>query len=150
MNRRAKIVGTLGPASDDDAVLRSLLDGGLDVIRLNLSHGTREGHQQAIARVRRLAAETSRHVPVILDLMGPRYRLGELVEEADLQRGSLVRFGSTGDDVDLAIDDPALLAALQPGERILIDNGLVELRVTGSPSRCRLPGRELRRLGRRR
>jgi pyruvate kinase len=130
MNRRAKIVGTLGPASDDDAVLRSLLDGGLDVIRLNLSHGTREGHQQAIARVRRLAAETSRHVPVILDLMGPRYRLGELVEEADLQRGSLVRFGSTGDDVDLAIDDPALLAALQPGERILIDNGLVELRVT--------------------
>jgi pyruvate kinase len=130
MNRRAKIVGTLGPATDDDDSLRRLLDAGLDVVRLNLSHGTRSGHQQAIARVRRIAAEAGRHIPVILDLMGPRYRLGAMAGELVLEAGSIVYLGTSDQNVDLAIDDPDLLAALQSGERILIDNGLVELRVT--------------------
>ncbi len=124
------MVATLGPASDNDRVLSSLLEAGLDVVRINLSHGTRDEHRRTIEKVRRIASSASLHIPVILDLMGPRYRLGRFSDEVILRHEALVRLGQPGEDVDLPVDDSDLLAALQPGERILIDNGLVELRVT--------------------
>jgi pyruvate kinase len=76
--RRTKIVATLGPASDKPEVLRALVAAGMDVARLNLSHGTHEGHAQTIARVRAIAQELDSPVTLLLDLQGPKVRVGQL------------------------------------------------------------------------
>jgi pyruvate kinase len=128
MERRAKIIATLGPASAEEAVLRRLLEAGLDVVRLNLSHGDHDWHRGRIALVRRLAAEMDRHVPVVLDLMGPRYRLGHIDGQRELATGGQVRLG-TGEGADLPVGSPEILPLLREGERVLIDQGLVELEV---------------------
>lgn len=132
MNRRAKIVATLGPATEAADAIRALLRAGVDVVRLNLSHGTHEWHRERIRLVRELAHEARRHVPIVLDLMGPRFRLAPDVEPRQLTAGETVVFGAPGapeGGVDLPVDDPALLELLRPGERVLIDQGLIELTV---------------------
>ncbi len=128
MERRAKIVATLGPASEGEEMLRALLAAGLDVVRLNLSHGDHDWHRERIAMVRRLAAEAGRHVPVVLDLMGPRYRLGKIDGQLELATGAQVRLG-TADGVELPVDSPEILPLLRESERVLIDQGLVELEI---------------------
>ena len=128
MDRRAKIVATLGPASASEEVLQRLLASGVDVVRLNMSHGTHEDHRRLIRRLRSQARQQGRFVPVIIDLMGPRYRLGEIVGgPRALEEGTEVRFGAGGDD--LPVEDPDFLNHLRPGERLLIDNGMLELEV---------------------
>ncbi|HEX4952444.1 MAG TPA: pyruvate kinase [Thermoanaerobaculia bacterium] len=128
MERRAKIVATLGPASSQPRMIARLLRAGVDVFRLNLSHGTHTDHAQRIAAVRQEAATLGRFVPVLLDLMGPRYRLAEIADGPRmLKRGQTVRLGPAERGADLPVDDPDLLAHVKVGERILIDNGLVEL-----------------------
>ncbi len=136
MERRAKIVATLGPASSDEAALAALLRAGADVLRLNLSHGTPESHRATLRRAREVAAELGRQVPVLLDLMGPRYRLGQLAEgPRRLRRGERLTIGDPGDGADLPVDDPGFLRHLRAGERVLIDNGLVELEVIAKRGR---------------
>ncbi len=130
MERRAKIMATLGPASAQDGVLRELLRAGVDLVRLNLSHGSHDEHRRTIQLVRRVAREEAVHLPVVLDLMGPRYRLGKLPgERRRLQPGEEVRLGPRAEGVDLPLDETSILQHLVPGERVLIDGGLVELRV---------------------
>jgi pyruvate kinase len=128
--RRAKIMATLGPASSEESVLRELLKVGVDLIRLNLSHGTPDEHRETISRVRRVALSVHRHVPIVLDLMGPRYRLGLIPgDRRMLVAGEVVRLGEAAVGADLPVDDPAFLAHLAPGERVLIDAGLIELTI---------------------
>jgi pyruvate kinase len=130
MERRAKIVATLGPASEDPKILARLLRAGVDVVRLNLSHGSHEEHRRRLRLVRQLAREARRHIPVLLDLMGPRYRLAEIAGgPMFLRKGQRLLLGEPSRGVDLPVDDPEFLSYLEPGERILIDNGLVELRI---------------------
>lgn len=129
MERQAKIVATLGPASSDEAILDRLLSAGLDVVRLNLSHGDHASHRRLIGTVRKTAEARGRFVPIIVDLMGPRYRLGRLSEGRDLVEGEEVHFGESGVDVDLPMEDPELLEHLRAGERVLVDNGMVELEI---------------------
>jgi pyruvate kinase len=129
MERRAKIMATLGPVSRDETVLRGLVRAGVDLFRLNLSHGTQEQHRETLRRVRRVAAEEGCHVPVVLDLMGPRYRLGLIPDEPrQLKPNQEVVLGLETEHVDLPVD-PEILEHLQPEERVLIDSGLIELRV---------------------
>ena len=129
MERRAKIMATLGPASRDEAVLRALIRAGVDLFRLNLSHGTQEQHRETLRRVRRLAGEEGCHLPVVLDLMGPRYRLGQIPDEPRLLAPNQeVVLGTEAPGVDLPVD-PEILEYLEPNERVLIDGGLIELRV---------------------
>jgi pyruvate kinase len=129
MERRAKIMATLGPASRDEAVLRGLIRAGVDLFRLNLSHGTQEQHRETLRLVRRLAGEEGCHLPVVLDLMGPRYRLGQIPDEPLLlEPNQEVVLGTASPGVDLPVD-PEILEYLEPGERVLIDGGLIELRV---------------------
>src|SRR5918992_2223289 len=129
MERRAKIMATLGPASRDEAVLRELIRAGVDLFRLNLSHGTQEQHRETLRRVRRLAAEEGFHLPVVLDLMGPRYRLGQIADEPRLlEPDQEVVLGPEAPGVDLPVD-AEILEHLEPSERVLIDGGLIELRV---------------------
>ncbi len=126
-------MASLGPASSGEAVLREMLRAGVDLVRLNLSHGTHAEHRETIARVRRIAIEEARHVPIVLDLMGPRYRLGLLSTEhsgkRELSAGDVVRLGPAAAGADLPVEDPEFLAHVRVGERVLIDGGLVELLV---------------------
>lgn len=129
MKRRAKIVATLGPATADEAVLVQLLKAGADVIRFNLSHGSPESHRRNLKLVRKVAAALDRQVPVLLDLMGPRFRLGTLDAPRLLKRSERLTLGEAAAGVDLPVDDPDFLRHLAKGERVLVDNGLVELEV---------------------
>lgn len=123
-------MATLGPVSRDETVLRGLVRAGVDLFRLNLSHGTQEQHRETLRRVRRVAAEEGAHLPVVLDLMGPRYRLGQIPNEPrELKPGQEVVLGLEGEDVDLPVEE-GILEHLEPSERVLIDSGLIELKVT--------------------
>ena len=131
--RRAKIVATIGPASQDEATLRALLQAGVDVVRLNFSHGSHEEHATVIRRVRQLAHRLGRPVAILQDLQGPKIRLGTLAQEPlVLHPGDEVvfRFQATSDDPRvLPIDFPSLVQAVRPGSRILVDDGNLEFKV---------------------
>jgi pyruvate kinase len=131
MIRRAKIIATLGPASSDEKALSRLFEAGVDVVRLNLSHGSSHEHRQSIARIRSVARDKGLYVPILLDLMGPRYRLGEVPNGPRLlSKGDPVTLGLEASDVSIPIGDSELLRHLEPDQRLLIDGGLVELRIT--------------------
>jgi pyruvate kinase len=125
--RRARIMATLGPASESRTMVDALLRAGVGVVRLNLSHGDHAWHRARIRDAREAAAALGRHVPIVLDLMGPRYRLATLETPRELRRDERVRLGAPGPGVDLPVDSPEILGHLTPGERLLIDQGLVEL-----------------------
>ena len=136
--KSAKLVATIGPAGADEETLRRLIAAGMNVVRLNLSHGSHEFHAGIVRRIRRLNEELGCFVPVIFDLMGPRFRLGQ-IETRQLEEGSEVTLGAG--EVDLPVEDPAFIDHLRKGERILVDNGLIELEVlkkVGSRVRTRL------------
>jgi pyruvate kinase len=131
MERRAKIMATLGPASTGEEVLRGLIRAGVDLFRLNLSHGTQDEHRKTLAAVRRTARAEGCHIPVVMDLTGPRYRLGTLPGDGrTLLPGEEVSLGTEASGAELPVDDD-ILQYLEVGERVLIDGGLIELRVTG-------------------
>lgn len=133
--RRAKIVATFGPASSDPETIARLLEAGVDVVRLNLSHGAHETHRAIVAAVRAEAERIDRQVPILMDLMGPRFRLGVLPSEGRvLEAGSVVTI-SEDPDSDLPIEEPEFLDHVKSGERVLIDNGLVELKIESAADR---------------
>lgn len=127
--RRAKVMATLGPASDTREVIGALMDAGVDLVRLNLSHGTHAEQRETIHRVRELARERQRHVAVLLDLMGPRYRVGDIgAGGMTLARGETIALGGTdGAPRRLPLARAEIVSYLEPGERVLIDGGMVEL-----------------------
>ncbi|MEO7997824.1 MAG: pyruvate kinase, partial [Gemmatimonadaceae bacterium] len=130
---RTKIVGTLGPSSNTAESIRSLIEAGLDVARINFSHGTHEQHAKTIKTVRDVADELGRPVAILGDLQGPRIRIGDLPEVIDLVDGSDVILvpetvdGHAG-EIPITYDD--LANDVKPGNRILINDGLLELLVT--------------------
>ncbi|CAL9427218.1 pyruvate kinase [Streptomyces griseomycini] len=133
--RRAKIVCTLGPATDSYDQLKGLVDAGMDVARFNLSHGTRAEHEERYRRVRKAADETGRSVGVLADLQGPKIRLGRFAEgPVLLERGDTftvtVEEGARGDRHGCGTTYAGLAADVTPGERILVDDGRVTLEVT--------------------
>jgi len=128
--RRTKIVATLGPASASPSTIAALIRVGVDVARINASHGTAEQRAALIATLRAQAAEAGRPVAILLDLQGPRIRVGDLPEPVTLTPGDLVRFapeevaqpGQIPTTYDLARD-------VQPGARILLDDGVLAVDV---------------------
>ncbi len=133
--RRAKIVATFGPASSDAETIGKLLAAGVDVVRLNLSHGSHDLHRQVVGAVRARALSLGRAVPILMDLMGPRFRLGTLPDGGrKLEEGSRVVI-SEDPGADLPIDEPEFLDHVQAGERVLIDDGLVELEIESRSGR---------------
>ena len=78
MNRFAKIVATLGPSSSDEATLRELIAAGMDVARLNFSHGTHEDHAEKVKLLRKLSDELGKPISILMDLQGPKLRIGKL------------------------------------------------------------------------
>jgi pyruvate kinase len=126
---RTKIVCTLGPSSASPAVISALLDAGMSVARINFSHGTHAAHERAISLVRQLAAERGRPVAILGDLQGPRIRIGDLDAPVTVAPGDEVVLcdegGAAGRDLPVAYPDMA--RDVKVGDRILIDDGLIEL-----------------------
>jgi len=130
--RKTKIVCTLGPATDTTDGIAALLEAGMDVVRLNFSHGDRETHRQTIRRIRKIAQQAGREVGILQDLGGPKIRLGELPERGiELRAGSTVSLGIDGQASEgvLPVSYKHLLEDVGVGERILLADGLVELEV---------------------
>lgn len=132
--RCTKIVCTIGPSTASPERLRALMEAGMDVARLNFSHGTHESHAQVIERIRRISAEMDKPIAILQDLCGPKIRLGTLPEEGVLvEAGQSVRFvlADEGSDAqNIPLPHSTLFALVRPGERILIDDGNVEVVAT--------------------
>ena len=133
--RRAKIVATIGPATDSPDNLRSLMLAGMDVARINMSHGVREHHGEVIRRIRKVSDELDRPVAVMLDLCGPKIRTGKLNGgEAELTEGSQLRITPetiVGDSTRISSSYPLLAREVRVGDRILLSDGEIELQITG-------------------
>ncbi|MET0324931.1 MAG: pyruvate kinase [Ilumatobacteraceae bacterium] len=133
MSRRTKIVATLGPASDDPARLEAMIRAGVDVVRINLSHGTIDEHLVRLATVRQVAQRVGRPVGVLADLPGPKIRAGAFAEGGvDLAPGTTVRLvpGSGPSSADLiTVGYPTLLEDLDPDDRVVLGDGGISMRV---------------------
>ncbi|MDQ7799773.1 MAG: pyruvate kinase [Armatimonadota bacterium] len=134
-HRRTKIVATIGPATGEPDRLRALVEAGVDVMRFNFSHGTREEHRRWIQLVRRFSAELGRPVAILQDLQGPKIRVGELRDHRPvvLEEGSEVVIGAHtegGTAQRLSVTYPELVREVRAGDRILLADGELELAVT--------------------
>jgi pyruvate kinase len=136
--RRAKIVATLGPASSNETIFRELLRAGLDVARLNFSHGTQPEKLKLIEMVRKIAREENKNVCILGDLQGPKIRTGRLKNRIPVQLKAGQRLTITprdilGSSTVIATTFPTLAENLEPGARLLLSDGLIELRVVDIP-----------------
>ena len=134
--RKAKIVCTIGPASSSEAVLRDLMRAGMEVARLNFSHGTHEEHARVIDRLRRVAAKEARTICILQDLQGPKIRTGRLKYRTPIAIKSGARLTITPRDMAgtaalISTTFKTLAQEVEPGSRVLLSDGLIELRVTG-------------------
>jgi pyruvate kinase len=134
MSRRAKIVATLGPATSSPDRIGALVAAGLDVARLNMSHGDHDGHRAAYEAIRAASDASGRSVGVLADLQGPKIRLGRFAAgPVTLTAGQ--EFTITGEDVpgdqaEVSVSYPGLARDVRPGTRLLVDDGRVVLEVT--------------------
>ncbi|RUM88471.1 MAG: pyruvate kinase [Thermovibrio sp.] len=131
MKKRTKIVATLGPASSSESVLKRMVRSGLDVVRLNMSHGTREEHKKRIELVRRIEEELETPIPILMDLCGPKIRIGKLQKEPlFLHRGDVIVL-TTGEPEagKIPVNYPKLHEEVRRGETILLADGAFRLKV---------------------
>ncbi|MBN2585871.1 MAG: pyruvate kinase [Candidatus Fermentibacteraceae bacterium] len=139
---RTKLIATLGPSTDDRDVLRRMFLEGIDVCRLNFSHGSREEHARRISMVREINGELGANVAILADLQGPKIRVGEiqggsvmLYEGADLD---LLTGNFAGNSREVPVNYDYLPEDVKPGDRILMDDGRIELSVVDSDGRDRV------------
>lgn len=135
MSRRTKIVATIGPASRDPETLVRMVDAGMDVARLNFSHGTAEEHAETADRLRDAASRAGRAVAILQDLPGPKMRIGPLADDiVELKPGDHVTFmcgeNGAGTARRMSVGRPELCAAMAPGDVMYLADGAVRLRVT--------------------
>ena len=132
-SRRVKIIATLGPASADRETVAALFAAGADVFRINMSYASHDAMRERVARIRALEEETGRPIGVLVDLQGPKLRLGLFADGgAELHKGDVFVLDSDpapGDAGRVQLPHPEILSSLAPGHRILVDDGKVMLRV---------------------
>jgi len=143
LKRRTKIVCTIGPASGSASVIERLIRSGMNIARLNLSHGNHNTHSKYIKRVRSLSQRLKTEVAVIIDLPGPKYRTGKLRDgQVVLKRGAVVTL--TGENIEgdatlIPVNLPNLFKDAKPGDTVLLDDGALSLKVqkiTGEKIEC--------------
>ena len=131
--RSAKIVSTLGPASDGPETIRALFEAGTDVFRVNFSHGNREDHKRRVDIIRAIEAEIGRPIGILMDLQGPKLRVGEFREgRVELCRGERFRLDlgtEPGDATRAPLPHPEVFKAIAEGTELLLDDGKVRIRV---------------------
>jgi pyruvate kinase len=133
MPRRTKIVATLGPASSDQRTLARMIDAGLDVVRMNFSHGTPDEHRKRVELVRKLARRAGRAVGVLVDLQGPKIRIGKFEQgRVTLAGGGTFALDADvtlGDERQVGLDYKNLPNDVRPGDTLLLDDGRIVLGV---------------------
>ena len=142
---RTKIVSTMGPATSDEKTVRGMMQAGMDVARVNFSHGNRATHAQTIGLVRRLAADEGRLVAIMADLQGPKLRIGEIAAgHVDLSEGdefTLTTRPVRGSSGAVHFPHSEVFRDLTVGQRVLLDDGQIELQLvgkTGTDLLCRV------------
>lgn len=134
MERRARIIATIGPASQDEETLEAMLTAGVDVARLNFSHGDHQSHVETWRRLRAVADKLGRPLAILQDLQGPKIRVGEIrggqVILSPGQKFTLMAFDALGSEAAVSVDFPDLPASVDIGGRILLDDGNIELQVS--------------------
>jgi len=143
--RKTKIVCTIGPASESVETLKQLMIEGMNVARLNFSHGSHEEHQARIRAIRQAAAETGKNVAILLDTKGPEIRTGDLETDfVELKEGELLILTAEpvlGNENRISISYPGLVEDVKPGDLILVDDGLIGLtveKIEGQDIYCRI------------
>ena len=131
--RNPKIVATLGPASSSPETVRALFDAGVDVFRLNFSHGRQSDHHEKHEIIRRIERDTGRPIGIMADLQGPKLRLGVFAQgRVEIATGARFRLDldpTPGDEHRAPLLHPEIFAAIRPGTELLLDDGKVRLRV---------------------
>ncbi len=143
--RRTKIVGTIGPATGSASMLRRLIGAGMDVARLNLSHGTCADHARYIKTIRKVSRSTGTDVSILIDLPGPKYRISRLKDgQVVLKKGARVTLTTAdieGYGAVIPVTLPNLAHDIKPGDTVILDDGDMELRVlsvAGAEVLCRV------------
>ena len=135
MNRKTKIVATIGPATSSKEQLKQLILRGVNVCRLNFSHGKHEDHKKVVELVRELDEELETHTALMADLQGPKLRVGEMKENSELIEGEtfkLVNREILGTNKEAYMNYGQLPTDVKPGEQILLDDGKLRLEVVKS------------------
>jgi pyruvate kinase len=143
--RKTKIICTIGPASESPQVLEALIRGGMDVARLNFSHGTQDEHLKKIKTIRQIAGRLEKPVSILQDLSGPKIRVGKVKEGGvELKKGEkffLTHRERIGDERGVSVNYPTLSEEVMSGDTILLSDGTIELRVVereGQTIQCRI------------
>lgn len=143
MTKKTKIVCTIGPASSSPELLRALAEAGMDVARINFSHGTHDSNTKIIKTIKDLREKTGKNLGILQDLGGPKIRVGHLPEEGvSLPEGDTIRLRSEMEHCiykngePIPINYPALLQDVPEGSRVLLDDGLLELKVESHRGGC--------------
>jgi pyruvate kinase len=135
MLRRTKIIATLGPATDDEPAIERLIRAGIDLVRINFSHGTLADHQRRVRAVRKCAAALGREVGILGDLQGPKIRIARFQNGCiHLMPGQKFVLDATlaaaeGSQAAVGVDYKQLPADVDPGDFLLLDDGRIELQV---------------------
>jgi pyruvate kinase len=142
---RTKIVCSLGPACDDDAKIRAMIQAGMNVARINFSHGDHAAHLTRIQRVRRIATEMGAVIAILGDLQGPKLRVGEIANGFVMtytdREITLTTRAVPGSEEEVQLPHPDLVHDVKPGQRLLLDDGLLEFKVistTPTDIRCKV------------
>ena len=143
--RKTKIVCTIGPACDSEEMIEKMCLAGMNVARLNFSHGTHADHLARIQTIRRVREKLKKPIAIMLDTQGPEYRIHTFVnKKVALREGDEFTFTTRdvqGDEHCVGVSFKGLMADLHPGDRILVNNGLTDFRVesvTDTDARCRV------------
>jgi pyruvate kinase len=145
--RRTKVVATLGPASSDHAVIRHLFEAGADVFRVNMSHTSHDKMRELVTTIRAVEAECNRPIGILLDLQGPKLRLGSFQNDAaEIVAGNdfiLDNDPAPGDASRVCLPHPEIFAAIKPGDTLLIDDGKLRLVTKTASPECIVTGVEI-------
>lgn len=143
-NKRTKVVATIGPSSWDDETIRQMIRAGMDVARINFSHGTHERHSETIDAVRRVASEEKSVVAIMCDIQGPKIRIGAIKSPITLVRDDIITLTldeADGEDNVVSLPHPEFVRDIRPGMQLLLDDGNLEFVVEETTARsliCRV------------
>ncbi len=133
--RQTKIIATIGPACANEKMIESLFNAGVDVFRMNFSHGTHDGHGQMVKHIRAIEDKSGYKIGIIADLQGPKFRIGKFKGgEIKLTKGQVIRFDldpSEGDENRVYLPHPEVIEIMNTGDKILLDDGKVRIKITG-------------------
>jgi len=143
--QKTRIICTIGPATESYEMLRKMYDTGMDIVRLNLSHGNHESHAKVIKAIKTLNKKVAFPIPIILDTQGPEIRTGDLSTDLDLKQGTVVSITVRGpidvEETSFHINYEDLIDTVKVGDKITVDNGLINLEVLEKEERqmqCRV------------